>query len=174
MFPMIYMSLVDEQSISNFEKLYNRCRSKAYYSAYDVLKNESLAEECVSEVFLAIAKCFEKVDALGEDEQIRYIAVSCRNRALTILEKEKHSISEVSYDEQETQLYASADVSLIEYKELISRLSETDRFVLYHRCIAHTGYKQIGQLLGISYTAAKQKCYEAKCRLKKLMKEEWE
>lgn len=174
MFPMIYMSLVDEQNISDFEKLYRRCRTKAYYSAYDVLKNESLAEECVSEVFLALAKCFDRVNALGEDEQVRYIAVSCRNRALTILEKEKHSAAEVLYDEQESELYANADVSLVEYKELISRLSETDRFVLYHRCIASTDYKQIGQLLGISYTAAKQKCYEAKCRLKKLMKEEWE
>lgn len=168
------MSLVDEQRISDFEKLYRRCRSKAYYSAYDVLKNESLAEECVSEVFLAVAKCFERVVSLGEDEQVRYIAASSRNRALTILEKEKHSASEVSYDEQEPQLYASADVSLIEYKELIGKLSETDRFVLYHRCIANTDYKRIGQLLGISYSAAKQKCYEAKCRLKKLMKEEWE
>ena len=49
----IYMALIDdEEDISAFEILYKECKSKAYIIAYKILKNESLAEECVSEVFL--------------------------------------------------------------------------------------------------------------------------
>ena len=44
----VCMALIDDDDdISAFEILYKECKSKAYIIAYNILKNESLAEECV-------------------------------------------------------------------------------------------------------------------------------
>lgn len=56
----IYMVLVDDDDVSDFEVLYRECRNKAYIIAYKILKNESLAEECVSEVFFFCCEEFQK------------------------------------------------------------------------------------------------------------------
>ena len=85
----IYMVLVDDDDVSDFEVLYRECRNKAYIIAYKILKNESLAEECVSEVFLSVAKNFKKVNNLTSYEKQKYVVISVRNKAFNILTKEK-------------------------------------------------------------------------------------
>lgn len=84
----IYMVLVDDDDVSDFEVLYRDCRNKAYIIAYKILKNESLAEECVSEVFFCCEE-FQKVNNLVSYEQHKYIVISVRNRAFNILAKEE-------------------------------------------------------------------------------------
>ena len=85
----IYMVLVDDDDVSDFEVLYRDCRNKAYIIAYNILKNESLAEECVSEVFFSVAKNFKKVNNLTSYEKQKYVVISVRNKAFNILTKEK-------------------------------------------------------------------------------------
>jgi len=88
----IYMALIDDENVSDFEVLYRACRNKAYIIAYKILKNESLAEECVSEVFFSVAKNFKKVNNLTSYEKQKYVVISVRNRAFNILSKEKITI----------------------------------------------------------------------------------
>lgn len=86
----IYMALIDdEEDISAFEILYKECKSKAYIIAYNILKNESLAEVCVSEVFFSVAKNFKKVNNLTSYEKQKYVVISVRNKPFNILTKEK-------------------------------------------------------------------------------------
>ena len=76
MLPMIYMSLIDdEEDKKAFEKLYNKYKNKAYLGAMDFLNNSSLAEECVSETFLSIAKNFQIVNNLKPNKQLKYIVI---------------------------------------------------------------------------------------------------
>lgn len=89
----VCMALIDDDDdISAFEILYKECKSKAYIIAYNILKNESLAEECVSEVFFSVAKNFKKVNNLTSYEKQKYVVISIRNRAFNILSKEKITI----------------------------------------------------------------------------------
>ena len=62
MLPIIFLDLVDEEDLPDFEKLYNEQKMRAYKIAFNLLKNESLAEDCVSEAFLSIAKNFKTVN----------------------------------------------------------------------------------------------------------------
>ena len=58
----VCMALIDDDDdISAFEILYKECKSKAYIIAYNILKNESLAEECVSEVFFPLRRISKKL-----------------------------------------------------------------------------------------------------------------
>ena len=95
----IYMVLVDDDDVSDFEVLYRECRNKAYIIAYKILKNESLAEECVSEVFLSVAKNFKKVNNLTSYEKQKYVVISVRNKAFNILTKEKNNTSNLPYED---------------------------------------------------------------------------
>lgn len=95
----IYMVLVDDDDVSDFEVLYRDCRNKAYIIAYKILKNESLAEECVSEVFFSVAKNFKKVNNLVSYEQHKYIVISVRNRAFNILAKEEKNTLNLPYED---------------------------------------------------------------------------
>lgn len=90
MLPIIFMDLVDASDLPAFEKLYEENKDLAFHRANKILNNHALAEECVSDVFLAIAKNFQNVNKLTSYEQRKYIVTSSKNRALNIISKEKN------------------------------------------------------------------------------------
>jgi RNA polymerase sigma-70 factor (ECF subfamily) len=169
----IYEVLVDDEDINAFEKLYNTHKNKAYLVAYDILHNESLAEECVSETFLSIAKNFKKVNNLESYEQQKYIVISIRNKAFNTLSKEKNNMTNLSYDDE---IYFNddsySDFDLETWKESIRQLNKTDKEILYLICIQGFDYKEIAESFGISYAAAKQRFWTAKNNLKKIILKE--
>lgn len=173
MLPMITMALVEEPDMQAFEKLYRTYRQKAYYAAFDVLNNEALAEECVSEAFLAVAKNFQIVNKLEPNKQLRYIVICSRNYAVNMLKKEKPNTVSKQYDDEEY----FADDSCFEYdmlywKESLNKLNKTDKDILYLRCILQLDYKTISKTLNISYEAARARVFAARNNLKKIMEKE--
>ena len=89
MLPMIYMALVDDEDLPAFESLYENNKDGAFKSANKILQNDALSEECVQEVFLAIAKNFKTISNRDAQEQVKYLYICIRNRAYNIIEKEK-------------------------------------------------------------------------------------
>lgn len=171
----IYMVLVDDDDVSDFEVLYRDCRNKAYIIAYKILKNESLAEECVSEVFLSVAKNFKKVNNLTSYEKQKYVVISIRNRAFNILSKEKNNNSNVPYEDD--IYFNDKDYYEFSYDQwvcCIRKLNKTDRDILYLVCVQEMYYKEIADSFGISYAAAKQRYWTAKNNLKKIILKEGE
>lgn len=170
MLPMVYMVLVDDENVPEFEKLYRDYKDKAFKTAYDILKNYSLAEECVSDVYLAAARNLQTINKLEPYEKLRYIVISSRNRAIDIAAKENKVASDV--DETEcTDEKALSDISLVLWKELLSRLKPTDRDILFLMFIKGYDYKDISEMLGISQDAARMRFHSAKAKLLKYLKE---
>lgn len=100
MIPMMYMTLIDDENDKKaFEKPYKQYRNKAYLVAMDCLNNNSLAEECVSEAFLSIARDFQIVNNLKPNKQLKYIVISIRNTSKDLLKKEKHNLNTEEYDD---------------------------------------------------------------------------
>lgn len=172
MLPIIFMDLIDENDLPAFENLYESTKNLAYSKAYTILQNHSLAEECVSETFLAIAKNFQNVNKLDSDEQIKYIVISIRNRALNVLNKEKNVQTNIEYDDSTLIKDVSTELNIIELKELVSKLNQTDLDILYSVSIQGISYKEIASSYGISYAAAKQRYWTAKNNLLKLLSQE--
>ena len=100
MLPMIYMALIDDDDQPQFEELYEKYRQKAYYAAFDILHNEALAEECVSEAFLAVARNFKKVNKLEPHKQLKYVVICSENSAKNKIKKEKVNIKTEEYDDE--------------------------------------------------------------------------
>ena len=174
MLPIIFMDLVDESDIPAFEKLYESNKDKAYKTAYRIIEDSTLAEDCVSEVFLAIARKFQKVNKLNTDEQSKYIVSSIRNRAVNIIKKEKISRESISYDDTILSSNSFSELKLIELKEIANQLNKTDLEIIYWKDIRGIDYKTIADSFGISYAAAKQRHWTAKNNLQKLLSAEGE
>lgn len=174
MLPLIFMGLVDENDLPAFKELYESTKNIAYNKAYRVLENNALAEECVSETFLAIAKNFQKINKLNTDEQRKYIVSSIRNRALNIIKKESSYQENIPYDNNVLSDNSFSEMKLIEIKELARQLNETDQEIIYWKDIQGLDYKIIAAAFGISYSAAKQRHWTAKNKLQKLLLAEGE
>ena len=172
MLPMIYMALVDDEDLPAFESLYENNKDGAFKSANKILQNDALSEECVQEVFLAIAKNFKTISNRDAQEQVKYLYISFRNRAYNIIEKEKPAKNDMPLDEA---ILISSDVSdfkNIEYEEYIGKLRDTDQDILYAVNTLGLSYSEIAASCGISYEAVKQRHYTAKQNLKKILSEQ--
>ena len=51
----------DYEEQEKFDQLYNAYSKLTYYIAFDVLKDESLAQDAVQEAFINISKSFSKI-----------------------------------------------------------------------------------------------------------------
>ena len=172
MLPMMYMALVDDEEIPAFEKMYIECNQKAYYVAYDILHNEALAEECVSEAFLAVARNFKKVNNLEPHKQLKYVVICSENSAKDKIKKEKVNVKTEEFDDEVFTDESYDKYDMLYWKECIRKLNKTDMEILYLRCILQLDYKEICKSLNISNAAARTRFCAAKNNLRKIIRKE--
>lgn len=166
-----YMALIDDSSLrTKFETFYNENRLYGMRTAYNILHNEALAEEALSEAFLSLARRFQKVHNLPSHKLQAYFVITVKNTALNMLKKEK-SIETVEYDDElEHDDLPQADYSVL--VDCIKQLGGTDREILYLRSELQLDYSEIAAALQISEAAARQRMRYAKSKLKKLLEKE--
>ena len=167
-----YTALIDGKTErQEFEAFYRKNRRLGMGKAYAILGNEALAEDALSEGFLRLAKCFQKVHDLPSHKLQAYFVIIVRNVSLDMLRKEQREQT-LPFDEE---LYTDeplpdADVSRL--KECMERLSDTDREILYLRYDLALEYGDIASTLGISEAASRQRVRYAKAKLRtELLKE---
>lgn len=166
------MTILEYADIPIFEELYNRTRNKAYAEALDMLGDASLAEDCVSEAFLSVAKNLSTVSGLTQKQQLRYVMICVRNAASDMLKKKKSAPCTELIDEELPLPTEGSEYSLVEWKECLRRLGQTDMDILYLRYILGLDYRQISSMLGISEGAARTRLYTAKAHLRELFGKE--
>ncbi len=164
-----YMAMIDDKSLcSEFERFYYDNRSLGIHVALGVLHSDALAEEAVSESFMKLAKCFQKVHNLRPHDLTSYFVITVRNTSLDMLKKE--SADEVEFDDRidHTELPDAGEELL---KECIALLPERDRELLFLRYTLCLGSREIGAAFGISEEAARKRVQYVRGKLRKLMEE---
>lgn len=166
------MALIDNEPVmKDFEKLFTDTKLKAYKTAYNVLRNEALAEDAVSEAYFKIAKCFQKIHTLSSHKLQSYVVITVRNTALNMLKTE--SIVETVEYSDEIELSPQVDnIQTERLASLISKLSDTDKEIIYLRYSLELDYEEISAALGITAAAARQRMRYAKGNLKKILVKE--
>ena len=165
-----YMAMIDDKSLcADFEKFYYDNRSLAMRVALSVLHTNALAEEAVSESFMKLAKCFQKVHNLNPHDLTSYFVITVRNTSMNMLRTESR-IEEVEYDDafDHSELPDAGEELL---KECISQLPESDRELLFLRYTLCLGNREIGAAFGISDEAARKRAEYVRRKLRKLMEE---
>lgn len=167
---------------SEFEKLYYTYRNLMFYIANNILHDQHLAEDAVSETFIKLAERFDKILELGDINGKRtkaYVAASVKNTALNILKKEKHTISD-----EDIQIEFSNDRELDALEQIIeaesyesvqkefNNLPDDFKQILQLSAIYEHDLKTISTELGISKETAKKRLYRARLMLKERLKNE--
>ena len=88
----------DYEEQEKFDQLYNAYSKLMYYIAFDVLKDESLAQDAVQEAFINISKSFSKIKEKDCQKLKGFIVVVIRRVAINMYNKRKRN-NVVSFEE---------------------------------------------------------------------------
>lgn len=167
------MALIDSKAQrEEFEKFYNKNRGLGYAKAYSMLSDEQAAEDAVSDAFLRLAKCFQKVHTLSSHKLLSYFVIIVKNVCIDMLRK-SGDIKEISFDDELRYPDSEPEnVNIERLEECIKKLSDTDREILYLKYELEFSHEDIAKTFGISEEASRQRLRYAKAKLKaELLKE---
>ena len=168
--------LESDEERSEFEKLYFSYRNLMFYIANNILHNEQLAEDAVSETFVKLAKNFNTILEFGDINSKRtkaYVAISVKNTALDIKTKEQRlfPIDEVeykmSYDNEADELEKLIEAET--YENILNEfnnLPDDARFALQSYAVFGHSISKIAGELCITEEGVKKKIYRARKLLK--------
>ena len=150
------MTLLDDEDKSKFRKIYDSLERKLFVFSMSKLHNNALAEEAVSETFLALAENFKKVHSLEPAEIVAYTVIINRNVCIDILEKEnKHSIN-VKIDEKIKEI--SEDCNHFEQlivSDMVEKLPDIYRDVIMMKYFYGFKVNEISKQLHLSVGGVK-------------------
>ena len=171
---LFYLSLIDEQEDKEkFEKLYYKYRILMFATAKNIFSDNRLAEEAVQESFIKIAKVMGQIGDVDSHKTRNFTVIVTKNTCLDMLEKEKRHTGIISFDEiQSYDATEDFDLASIEKKDfirIIGNLPDEDRDIILMKYYYAYKEKEIADLLGISYQAARKRVQRAKDRLAKYL-----
>lgn len=169
-----YTALIDNKPLQKeFERFYIDNRRLGMGKAYELLGDISMSEDALSEAFLRLAKCFQKVHSLPYHKLQAYFVIIVRNVSVDLLRKqsrtEEVSFSEEHFAAEQTDELPDSDSGVL--ARCIGMLGDTDREILYLRFELELDYDEISRALGISVDAARHRVHHARQRLKALLEE---
>ena len=161
----IYFTLVEDDDVDLFEKIYNEYEYKLFGLSLSKLHDKSLSEEAVSETFLALAKNFKKVNNLSMTEILAYTVIINRNICCDIAKNEKKHKDCISRDElDELKENESFDEKMdkILVANVVDKLPDPIKDVVMLKYYYGLSYIEIADALKISKSSVKVRLRKAK------------
>lgn len=178
---IIFLDLIDDPAKHDlFVHIYNTYSDYLYAVINRILKDHTETEDALQELFFKLAKNIYKIDARSEMKLKAYLRRAAINTAYTYWRKRRKKMDyEEPLDEYEDYDADDAVVleifdrlSIVELSEIIRKMDEEDRNVLFLRFNFEMSLKEIGKSLGISAEAARKRVERAKKKLAVLLNEE--
>lgn len=173
-----YLSLIEtEEEKSKFEKLYYDYRALMKYIAFDILKDEQLAEDAVHNAFIKLINYLDKIDENDCHKTKGFIVIVIRSVSTDMYRKRKREL-DFSVDENITYC-VSDDFSLATFdvEEIVSKiesLPEIYKDVLILKCLQEFDNKEIASVLNIKSTTVRKRLERAKILLAELLEKDGE
>ena len=147
------MTLIDDDDKSEFRKIYDSLERKLFVFSMSKLHNNALAEEAVSETFLALAENFKKIHSLEPAD---------------ILEKEnKHSIN-VQIDDKIKEISEDYDhIEKLIVADMVEKLPDIYRDVIMMKYFYGFKVNEISKQLHLSVGGVKSRLEKARKILRK-------
>lgn len=175
---LFYLSLIDtEEEKSKFEKLYYDYRALMKYIAFDILKDEQLAEDAVHNAFIKLINYLDKIDENDCHKTKGFIVIVIKSVAKDMYRKRRREL-EISINENITYR-VSDDFSLATFdvEEIVSKiesLPEIYRDVLILKYLQELDNKEIADILNIKATTVRKRLERAKFMLAELLEKDGE
>ena len=174
----IYLSILDTpEEKSRFEHLYITCKSVMYNYAWDILKDNQLAEDAVHDAFMKLTKYMKNIEGRSDREAANYLIMIVKNEAKRIYNDRKPVVYQEDVTDphtaiQEAEHMAEENDEKRRIFEKIKSLDPKYGDPLILRYYYEFTDKEIASMLGISLENEKIRVHRAKEMLKKMMEQE--
>lgn len=162
---LCYLMLLEtERDKSKFVRIYERYRDTMYVTAYDVLRDDRLAEDAVHDAFLKIIDHLEKISEVESHKTKNFVVIIVRNKAIDLYRKRKRR-GEVPLEGAAEPSGEYPDTAAGELAARIAGLPVKLRDVLELRYYYGYSSAETARLLKISEDAARKRLERAKAAL---------
>ena len=168
----LYLAMIDsEEHKLTFEQIYQNYARQMYHIANDILEDSFAAEDAVQEALMGIARYIANVPTQCEAVTKAYVLTVARNAAWKMLKTEAQWKSYLNpdllpisgKDDVFEQVSQSEDYQML--LELIQKLPDPYKDVLFLRYVADLKPQQIGDMLNRKTTTVQQQLFRAKMML---------
>lgn len=161
------------------ERLYDDYKQLMFHAAYEILKDQQLAEDAVHQAFLRIMKNLHKINEENRPRTRNYLVIICRNVAIDMynqkspLHVQEESLEMVGDTNQTNPMdIVIAKESAKIVTDAIIQLDPLYRDVLLLQRVYHKTREEIAQELGISVEAVKKRLSRGKAMILESLKKE--
>ncbi len=175
---LFYLSLIDtEEEKSKFEKLYYDYKALMKYIAFDILKDEQLAEDAVHNAFIKLTNYLDKIDDTDCHKTKGFIVIVIRSVAKDMYRRRKRELEfsineDITYRVSDEFSLTSFDVGEIVSK--IETLPEIYKDVLILKYIQEIENSEIADVLNIKQATVRKRLERAKIMLAELLEKDGE
>ena len=146
-----FLDLIDtDEDKQKFSELYFQYKDLVYWVASHKINDSNLAQDVAQEVWLYIAKNFDKIQEINSGKTKVFITTLTNSRAIDKYRMEKHLVpvpldSDV-FNEEEEETYLN-NIEYVELHHAIEQLDEEDRnYIRLYYYLNFTG-KEIAEML---------------------------
>jgi RNA polymerase sigma factor, sigma-70 family len=164
----LLLDLKKTGNIDSFEKLYNELKHAVFGVSLAVLKDYSLAEDCMQDVFIKVKQNISQYS--GKSNGKAWILQIARNQAIDIIRKRKNIVTEIDIDDAYGLNFEDSNSLLLDQiilKKALEHLDLIERQIVILYAISGFSHKEIADILKIPYATARWKYQNS---IKKLAK----
>lgn len=172
-----YLTLIDtDDGKSKFEQLYIKYKNVMYNYAYNILKDNYLAEDAVHNAFMSLTHNLEKINDVNCNETRNFLIIIVRNASFKIYNHYKKNITSDDIEiegSDNTIKITEREYDLKRIYDAILNLKENYSDVLMLKFFYECSNKEIAQLLNITEENVAVRIFRGRNKLKKLLMEEY-
>ena len=178
MINVLILSFSSESDREKFDLIFKKYKNLMLYKANEILKDQYLAEDAVSDAFLRIYKNMHKISDPLSNQSIAFIVTIVKNTAITLyrkVNKLKDKTVEVEYLENMSDEVYDLETNVISKMAtekihlIINELNEKSRSVFLLKYANGCSHKEIGKLLDMKEGTVTVTLHRAKKALIKML-----
>ena len=152
--------------LESFGELCSRYYNSMAAVGYSLLHDHQLAEDAAQETFARALRSIRRLE--GSDKFGAWLAAICRNVAKDMRDARKRTVGLEGEEQLPTRTREGAENS--EVRKAIWELGEEDRETIVLRYYNEMSQEKMGEVLGISRSAANRRLAKAQDRLARILK----
>lgn len=161
-----YLSLIDtKEGRKKFEEMYNKYKNLMLYIAFDILKDNYLAEDAVHMAFMKIISNFNDYNFENDSKTKNFVAILTKNVAISMYRQKKRNV-EINFEDLSFEKIDFDNISetmqINFIKEQIGKLNDIYKDVLTLKYFNDFNNKEIAIALDISEATVRKRLERAR------------
>lgn len=173
MLSLLLTFIDDEKNEKCFIKLYNNYKNYIYKLCFNLVHDHFLAEDCLQETFMILAKNFDKTDGAESQKTKNFLITIAKSVSMKVYNKNVSS-QEDFLDEADSSVMlnpSAEDIAFDKYTvqelyQAIESLNDTLKLPLIFKDLYDFSYKDIAEIFGISTPALRKRIVRARAEIK--------